>query len=86
MKKILLLAIAIVIIVVITGGFLAQRFPIINQANNNLNINNLLPSGKILDLSNQGLKSIPSSVFSQTGLEELDISNNLLTGAIQAEI
>ncbi len=41
---------------------------------------------KILDLNNQGLTKIPESVFSQTDLEELDVSGNKLTGAIQAEI
>ncbi|MFA5877764.1 MAG: leucine-rich repeat domain-containing protein [Candidatus Staskawiczbacteria bacterium] len=41
---------------------------------------------KTLDLSNKGLEIVPSYVFSQTNLEELNISNNLLTGAISAEI
>jgi Leucine-rich repeat (LRR) protein len=55
-------------------------------------INNLTGDGttisgdKVIDLSNQGLVNIPSSVFNQTSLEELDISHNLLTGAIPAEI
>lgn len=41
---------------------------------------------KILNLSNQGLTSLPANIFNQTNLEELNISNNNLTGAIQAEI
>jgi len=45
-----------------------------------------LISGKKLDLSNQGLEKIPEYVFSETSLEELDVSGNKLTGAIQAEI
>lgn len=39
-----------------------------------------------LDLSNQQLEKIPSSVFEQTNLEELDISGNSISGSIQAEI
>lgn len=39
-----------------------------------------------LDLSNQNLTKIPGYVFSQTNLEELNVSNNRLTGSIQAEI
>lgn len=39
-----------------------------------------------LDLSNQNLQKIPEYVFSQKSLEELDVSDNRLTGAIQAEI
>ena len=44
------------------------------------------PGNNILDLSGQKLKKVPEQVFSQTNLEELNISNNQLTGAIQAEI
>lgn len=42
--------------------------------------------GASLDLHNSGLTSIPSNVFSRTELEQLDLSDNLLTGAPQAEI
>lgn len=44
------------------------------------------PSGAVLDLSNKGLDKIPDYVFNQTNLQELNVSNNNLTGAIQAEI
>ncbi len=44
------------------------------------------PTGRKLDLSNQQLTKIPDSVFGQTRLQELDVSHNQLTGAIQAEI
>lgn len=39
-----------------------------------------------LDLSGQGLTSVPLYVFSMTSLEELDLSNNNLTGALPGEI
>lgn len=52
---------------------------IVKQAGNNNAV-------KSLDLSSQGLASIPSYVFNQTNLEELNVSHNSLTGAIQAEI
>ncbi|MCX6739794.1 MAG: leucine-rich repeat domain-containing protein [Candidatus Parcubacteria bacterium] len=39
-----------------------------------------------LDLSNQNLTKVPDYVFKMTNLEELNISNNLLTGAIQSQI
>jgi Leucine-rich repeat (LRR) protein len=39
-----------------------------------------------LDLSNQNLKKIPESVFKKTDLQELDVSGNKLTGAVQGEI
>ncbi|MDI3496185.1 MAG: hypothetical protein PWQ35_206 [Patescibacteria group bacterium] len=39
-----------------------------------------------LNLSGQNLDKIPNDVFSRASLEELDVSNNNLTGAIQAEI
>lgn len=42
--------------------------------------------GSRLDLRGQGLAKIPDYVFSRTDVEELDVSSNQLTGAIQAEV
>jgi Leucine-rich repeat (LRR) protein len=39
-----------------------------------------------INLSGQGLSKIPEYVFSQTILEELNVSNNNLTGSIQSQI
>jgi len=39
-----------------------------------------------LDLSSQGLEQVPDYVFGMTELQELDLSNNQLTGALPAEI
>ncbi len=41
---------------------------------------------KKLDLSSQNLDRIPEYIFGLKNLEELDVSDNKLTGAIQAEI
>jgi Leucine-rich repeat (LRR) protein len=46
----------------------------------------VVPNNKVLNLSNKNLSSIPMSVFSQTGLEELNVSYNALGGAIQSQI
>ena len=43
-------------------------------------------SGSELDLSGRGLIAIPSYVFSRTDLQQLDLSNNRLTGAPQSQI
>ncbi len=43
-------------------------------------------ASRILDLSGRGLQAIPAYVFDRTDLEELNVSNNRLTGAIPAEI
>ena len=45
-----------------------------------------IPNSKTLDLSGQGLEKLPSYVLSRTDLEELNISNNKLTGALPSEI
>lgn len=37
-------------------------------------------------MSNEGLIKLPESLFLQTGIEELDISSNRLTGALPGEI
>ncbi len=42
--------------------------------------------GNVLNLSGQNLSKVPDSVFNQTNLTELNVSNNKLTGALQAEI
>jgi Leucine-rich repeat (LRR) protein len=39
-----------------------------------------------IDLSNRGLTSIPSTVFSRTTLVKLDLSKNQLTGAPPSQI
>lgn len=43
-------------------------------------------SSNKLNLSNQQLQKVPEYVFKQTDLQELDLSNNKLTGSVQAEI
>lgn len=81
-KLTFIIFILIAIIVLQNMGFL--------KTVNNLDIVkvNILTIFKIknLDLSSQGLKTIPSYVFDQTNLENLNISHNSLSGAIPAEI
>ncbi len=62
-----------------------------NPANSNINspATNGAPtvsSNNKLDLSNQNLSKVPDHVFNMTNLEELNISNNKITGAIQSQI
>jgi len=52
----------------------------------NKNENEKPQTNNSLNLSNQGLSKIPDYVFGQNNLEELNVSGNKLTGAIQAEI
>lgn len=59
------------------GDFSSVNFPYNNNASS---------QNKSLDLSSQGLTSIPMYVFSQTDLEQLNVSHNSLTGAIQSQI
>jgi Leucine-rich repeat (LRR) protein len=68
------------ILVVQNTGF----FPSISNYNNGNKVS--VPESKTLNLSNRGLTNIPSYVFNQRGLEELNVSNNSLTGAIQSQI
>jgi Leucine-rich repeat (LRR) protein len=43
-------------------------------------------SAHTLSLANSELTEVPNDVFSRTDIEVLDLSNNLLTGALQAEV
>lgn len=43
-------------------------------------------AGTRMDLSGQGLTKLPASVFASSGLEELDVSDNSMTGALPSEI
>lgn len=40
----------------------------------------------VLDLSGQGLTKAPAYVFGRTDIQKLDLSNNALDGALQAEV
>lgn len=63
-----------------------NKTPVTQVSTNNEFKNENREVGNRLDLSNQGLEKIPAYVFKQKNLEVLDISNNKITGAIQAEI
>jgi len=86
MKNIFLIIIVVIGLLVI--GFVlfgGREFVDLGKDNDNENGSSEERS-KSLDLSGQNLERIPEYVFSRTDLEELDVSNNKLTGAIQAEI
>lgn len=46
----------------------------------------VVSSAKTLDLHGQGLTKAPMYIFERTGLEELDLSGNDLSGSLQAEV
>lgn len=48
--------------------------------------NTEIAQGTKLELNNQGLTKLPDYVLKRTDLQELNISNNKLTGALPAEI
>ncbi len=87
-KIILVLVIALVLMVVVVGYLLStgSYSPPINNQTQGTPSGQQVPSGKVLNLSGRGLTNIPSYVFNQTSLEELNVSNNFLTGAIQSQI
>ncbi|RJR32149.1 hypothetical protein C4569_00330 [Candidatus Parcubacteria bacterium] len=82
MKKILF---TMIIALLLNGCSLLPPQKQVSIENENKNQSDT-PKTKKLDLSNQNLQKIPEYVFNRTSLEELDVSNNQLTGAVQAEI
>jgi len=75
----------LIFLALVTGSLLISGCTILGGqkvANTNTN----LAGEKTLDLSHQQLTKVPDYVFSSTNLEELNLANNQLTGAIPAEI
>lgn len=83
MNKIIL--VVVVILIVLITAFLWKYGGNLSPVNISYNKNTNFQY-KNLDLSSHGLTSIPSYVFNQKNLEELDVSHNSLTGAIQSQI
>lgn len=90
MKKILIVVIAVL---VLTGVVFVLKG---NTPKNTLtnNVNNpsvsatpaIVASNSVLNLSGQGLTKAPDYIFNLINLEGLNLSNNSLTGALQAEV
>jgi Leucine-rich repeat (LRR) protein len=72
-------------VVVLGSGCTTNQSPPVNPPNTPA-VQQIPTSGVDLDLSNKGLTSIPSDVFSRTDLEKLNLSKNRLTGAPQSQI
>ena len=82
MDKIIL--VIIIILIILAATLLWQYKGSLGLIN--ITDNDTITQNKILDLSNKGLITIPSYVFNQANLEELNVSHNSLTGAIQSQI
>jgi len=80
MKKIILIVVGLVIVLVVV--FMAKN----NYVFGPMDKGQFDREAVKLDLGNQGLTQIPSYVFNLKNLEELNVSNNSLTGAIRSQI
>ncbi len=79
----------ILLFIIIAGAVygLVYYFYVAPKNQNNYQTNNQIGNTQnSLDLSNQGLTKIPDYVFNKTNLQELNVSHNSLTGAIQSQI
>ena len=79
--------ILVIIILAALGIFYNQTFRLQNtlkKAEEEISLN--VGAGNALDLSGQGLEKLPDYVLDRSSLEELNISNNKLIGALPAEI
>lgn len=79
MKKYSIIIGVVILFIII---FVAQDFKTYAPQLSNIEI----PRSKVVDLSGRGLNSIPNSIFNKTNTEELNVSNNSLTGSIQSQI
>lgn len=78
MKKTIFIILGVVIITLVTIMVL--------QLTGTTHIDFTETKDKVLDLSNKGLGKVPTYVFDDIGLEELNISNNEITVSIQSEV
>jgi Leucine-rich repeat (LRR) protein len=85
MKKIVLIVGIVVVIIVVVLLMWGENIstPVNNPENESVST---VSQNNVLNLSNKGLTSIPMDVFSQTNLEELNVSHNNLTGSIQSQV
>jgi Leucine-rich repeat (LRR) protein len=86
MKKLILIAF---VSLLLGGCSLGQPTIYTNTTNTNaptVNRAPTIPATSTLDLSNQNLTKVPEYVFNMTNLQELNVSNNQLSGAIQSQI
>ena len=71
----------------VTGGSKESTSAGSKSGGDNGDIKKVIPSTlNSLDLSNQNLDKLPQHVLNRTNLEELNISNNNINGALPAEI
>lgn len=85
MKNITILV--LVVLVIALAGYVIRKDRLGVNPKESTTINNVgVPTGKVLDLSGQGLTKAPEAIFSRTDLEELNLSNNVLSGALQSQI
>lgn len=88
MKKTIIIAVLAVAAVTAVFVFSQKASPTMEkpQAGINGNANTVVNRAKKVDLSNKSLKKIPDFIFDRIDIEELDVSNNQLSGAIQSQI
>jgi Leucine-rich repeat (LRR) protein len=97
MKNILMTTLAILVVLmtgyVVTGKYFNEgsKVSVDVVASPNKDVNSTadlisVNSNNVLNLSNKGLTKAPSYIFDQKNLEELNLSNNLLSGSLQAEV
>ena len=82
MRNILIIALVFVALGAVGyGTFAARPKEVANVEQRNITL-----TRGVLNLSGQGLTKAPAYVFGRTDIEELNLSNNSLDGALQAEI
>lgn len=79
-------AFALAAVILLGAGCVETAAPLNDSQTTNPATAPAAASSKRLDLSGSGLEKVPSSVFSKTDLEELNLSGNRLTGALPGEI
>ncbi len=86
MKNIFIIAFFVLVIAAAGYGLTQGSFSGTPSGTTNVEPGSTTSTRGVLDLSGQGLTKAPNYIFARTDIEELNLSNNALDGALQAEV